>query len=60
MNGTEKGTWLFLAIISGSAAAKFIVDVETWWIGLVLVVVSGCFVFLREWRKKANTTEEQA
>jgi len=56
MNGTEKGTWLFLAIVSGSAAAKFIIEIETWWVGLILAIVSGFFVFLREWRKKSTPT----
>ena len=52
MNGAEKGTWAFLAIAAGGAGVKYVTEVETWWIGLIFLVVSGIFVFIREWRKK--------
>lgn len=55
MNGAEKGTWAFLAIITGGAGAKYVTEVETWWIGLIFLTVSGVFVYVREWRKKAGS-----
>jgi len=55
MNGTEKGTWAFLAIVAGGAGANYIVNQSTWWIGLILICVSGGFIALREWRKKPST-----
>ena len=51
MNGTEKGTWAFLAIITGGAGASYVVDINTWWIGLILIIVAGAFIALREYRK---------
>ena len=54
MNSTEKGTWAFLAIVCGGAGANYIVNTETWWIGLILLIASGGFVALREWRKTAK------